>query len=384
MTTPEVTENYSSGWDRTFLSFSTQLAELPCYASGLGYRLITPLKPSAFQNYDSYWKEVSRRSLILAGAVIAAAFCYQNFALTVRPVVGLMLGWGGLRGLGFALQRGGYTYVAPSTGLGKAFDGRAFKLMSWNVCSFAGGLSFSFGGMPPWQTRLGAIVETIQKEDPDVLVLQEVFDLALAEKLVTKLPGYHVYMHCGPNPYSLTSGCLVMSKFKPHSFSFTSFKTNSAAMNRGFALLKLAGQEGVEPLCLVMTHLEAGEGQIDKEKRRDQFRQIQNISSEQQCDTFLVGDLNTEPGGWPSKIFEGGTSVITCTNQFTHEWFGKAIGKKGEKIDHILHCRNPHASKYKLGGLTVKVPEESDLTKVASDHYPVVATIKRAGYTDIT
>lgn len=377
-------ETLSSGWDRTFLDLSTKLAEPLCAAFGiLGYRLIAPLEPNVFENCTTSVHEIALRALILCAVGIAVKACMHWPLVSLCVTASLLIGWVTLRTVGFALQGArGYSAI-HFRNAEQSFDAQnpQLKILTWNICSFAGRLSLSFGGMNPWQTRVDALVEKMRAENPDVIILQEVFDVALAEVLIKKLKDVypHFYTHLGPNPLCLTSGQMVITRCIPHSFSFTSFTNNGGAMHRGFAALELKAQpeDSQSSLRIITMHLDAE----DQNKRIVQGKQIKAKQEELSVlATVCVGDLNTEPGQLSTVL--DGCCVIpsaarkpTCTNAFTYKWKGKVTGPMEETIDHILVCQNAHSARIGVKYLPSIKAIDPTTNKPISDHDGVVALI---------
>lgn len=340
----------STGWDRTFLDAASKCAEPICWAYGLlRYRLVMPLDPAKFDNCESRIAEVAYRAFI---ALVGF------FALTssmVVPVALITLGIASkvLRVIGFALQSEGYTHVrgdAPETILQ-----RQAKVAAWNVSGIGGGLHYDHGGLISWQNRLQAIVEKIEAEDPDVLVLQEIYDTALAEALIESLRERyaHFFIHLGANVMGSVGGCMVISKCAVHSFTNTSFSNNSWTLNRTFASLEIKANPADQVPCarIIGTHL------IDdsNESRRQQVAEIlESIQNSAPLPTVLMGDLNLErdrpeEGGILNPHFEHGYlgDESTFTDGMLRQWDETLADSERTFIDYISLYR-VHAPEVRL------------------------------------
>lgn len=377
-----------AGLDRTFLDLSSKMAEPFCVTFGLlRYRLIAPLDPKKFENCESLPQEVAIRALICSGALLGLGLC----AAMPVPMIGGMLALGVaskiFRAIGFALQEGGYTHVrglAPE----KTLHG-LLKLMTWNVCGIGGGMSLDHGGVPGWRSRIDAIVEQIKKEDPDVLVLQEIYDAAFGEALIERLKNdyAHFFTHLGPNVIGSVGGIMVISKCAVHTFAHESFENNKWDLNRGFATLDvLASPEADQPCVRVIgTHLIHGDAPKDQDNRLAQIAQVVNAVAKQtlQIPTLVAGDLNIERDQKEGKVlssllrhaYQG--SEPTCTNHLAAQWDAKTRSVWGETIDYIsllqstdtgVQCKDCHL---------VEAFDASYNTKTAfSDHHGIAVTVE--------
>jgi endonuclease/exonuclease/phosphatase family metal-dependent hydrolase len=338
-----------SGWDRTFLDLSSKMAEPFCAAwHAFAFRLVAPLDPQKFENYTSLTNEVVARALIGLGGTLGSVLAYSAPAPVGCSIVMLGVGSRLSRAVGFALQKGGYTHVR-GVALEKWLDPRnpQVKVMSWNICGIGGGLSLDHGGVVHWRFRLSRIVAIIKAKDPDVLVLQEVYDTALAEALVDRLKSdyAHFFMHLGPNVWGGVGGGMVISKCAVHHFSHTSFTNNRWTLNRGFACLELkATPEEVLPCARVIgTHFIHGSEPEDQKNRIEQLAQIVGHVKHRTfaVPTVLAGDLNMERDEKEGKILSSCLHHLyrgfwpTCTNRLTAQWDSKARSVWGETIDYI-------------------------------------------------
>ncbi len=330
--------------DRFCLKASSWLAEPFCFASYLGYRLVAPLDPTKFDNCTSKTKELALRSFIVAGIgstiALLALFPWQVTIGTLAIGLASRI----LRAAGFACQKKGFTYVrgeAPEVRL----DGQA-KVLTWNILGAAGGLHYDHGGVIPWRNRIDKIVAKITEENVDVVVLQEIYDTALAERLIQELKNHytHIFTHIGPNVHGSVGGGMVFSKCAFNRFTSESFTNNSWQLNRTFTTLDILANPGDAAPCarIIGTHLIHN----SQSARESQVAQIvRSIDRLPPLPTLLVGDLNLERDTPQTRAllephFEHGYigEQPTCTNRLIEQWDGKPRAE--EWIDYASLYRN--------------------------------------------
>ncbi|MGB7977965.1 MAG: endonuclease/exonuclease/phosphatase family protein [Chlamydiales bacterium] len=369
----------SSGWDRTLLYGSSLCAEPICTVAYWAYRVVAPLDPMKFDNCQNRIVEAALRLFTVVLALAATV-------TVVIPLTLLALGVASkvLRAAGFALQKNGYTHVRGDLPEATLTDGRA-KLMTWNVCGIGAGLHYDHGGVNHWSSRVDEISAKIIAENPDVLVLQEIYDTAFAEALIQKLKSHyaHIYFHLGPNTLGSVGGGMVLTKCAVHSFSSASFDNNSWQLNRTLACLEIkASPEALVPCARIIgTHL------IDENynKQMEQWTQIKNFfeTQEQKIPTVLLGDLNLER----DKPMEGGLLGVdlehsyvglepTRTAKLLEQW-DKNLVDSGDFIDYISRFIKdcPDAVQLKDAHLVKAYTDDYDTTTASSDHNALAATL---------
>ena len=273
------------------------------------------------------------------------------------------------------------------------------KVMSWNVCGVGGGMSLNHGGVIPWRSRLNGIVDQIKKEDPDVLVLQEIYDTALAEALIENLKTdyAHFFIHLGPNLFGSVGGGMVLSKCALHRFSNHSFGNNGWSLNRGFAVLEIKKkpQDSLPFVRIIGTHLIHGDHSEDQCHRKAQLEQIKNFLAKQSValPTILCGDLNIDRDKEEGKTlsfylypgYQG--KEPTCTNRLVAQWNNRAKSVWGETIDYIslFKCSFPDGTFIPIVDKNIQMQnyhliqafDEFYNTKTAlSDHHGIAVTLK--------
>ncbi len=365
------------GWDRTFLDISSKLAEPICWAYGLlRYRMVSPL--DKFDSHANKIVEIATRAFIAITAIFA-------LVTLVIPIVFIALGLASkiTRAIGFALQKDNYTHIRGQLPE-KTLDGEA-KILTWNICGIGGGMHYDHGGVISWRSRLEWIVGKIQKEDPDVLVLQEIYDTALLEALIAKLgPQYaHFFAHLGPNVMGSVSGELVITKCAVNRFTSTSFENNDWTLNRTFTTLDIKAKPSdlLPAARIVGTHLIHD----DNAKRMVQVAQVVHSLAKEtlQLPTVLAGDLNLER----EKADEGrvldrhfihgyqGTEP-TCTNELVRQWDPKKWGTPGETIDYISLFRNNIDAQLVNTRMIKAYTDDYNTRTALSDHNALVSTLR--------
>jgi endonuclease/exonuclease/phosphatase family metal-dependent hydrolase len=382
-----VNSNISSSWDRTLFNYSSLLNEPFCYAYDLlAYRLWQPLSPDQFDNCSSKIAEIAIRSIIVLGALTFAFLVYLAPLPILCSLFSVAFLSKVLRTFAFYLQKDHTTHV-KGTLKEKEIDPENLKLMTWNIAGISGGMSKDHAGVNHWRYRLDGICEKIKKESADVLVLEEIYDISLAEALVKNLNDQyaHFYLHLGKNILGSMSGLMVLTKCSVSQFSFTPFENNSFWLSRGFATLDLKKTSNdIDPYVKIIgTHLIHD----SSEKRKSQIDQIVSAIKDTTVPTFLMGDLNIERDGEEGKILDQFKHSYkekepTCTNELVFQWSKDPLHKNDENIDYISLYKSNNNVFYDEASFTnwhlLKgvYDEKKPSTKTAlSDHKAVVATV---------
>jgi endonuclease/exonuclease/phosphatase family metal-dependent hydrolase len=314
----------------------------------LGFRLVSPLDPQKFENRESLIQEIAVRALICVSALFTLLLC----VVAPLPVLGSIAAVGAaskvLRVAGFALQKNGFTHVKgllPETHLP---DGKA-KVMTLNVCGVGGGMSLNHGGVIGWRGRIDRLVDLIRRENPDVLVLEEIYDHAFSEELIARLKGdfAHFFTDLGASAMGSVGGCMVLTKCAVHNFSNTTFTNSTWQLKRGFAELEIKAKPDDALPCarIIGTHLIHGDEPEDKAGRVKQLAEIVNSVAQKtlapHLPTILTGDLNIEreqaEGEQLSFYLRHGYqgNAPTCTNRLTAQWDRETKSVWAETIDYI-------------------------------------------------
>ena len=277
--------------DRSFFNASSWMADFFSGTYGaLGYRLVTPLDPNKFDNATSKVKEIGIRVLIALGALVS--FCFAGTYLLLTAVV-LSIGSKIFRCIGFAFQKNGFTHIrgsAPEISL----QNRQTSLLTWNLR----GYHLHYPGVIHWHSRVDAIVESIQRENPDTIVLQDIYDTAFVEALIEKLGAQyaHFYTHLGANTLGNSGGCMVITKCGIHQFTHADFANNDWKNTRGFEFLEIKPYPEAPAPCFRIIGTQLSPGKESQEKRIEQVSQIITALSKESSPlpTLFAADANDD------------------------------------------------------------------------------------------
>jgi hypothetical protein len=222
-----------------------------------------------------------------------------------------------------------FAYLQGNSG-SKVLQGtkKELSFLSANLCMMPEANSMIYGGVLPWPARVDAIAEELKRLDPDLLFLQEVYDVCALFELQKRLPSYaHFYGNaplrlCGFSHASLysTSGLAIISKFELENVRFERYSAFADEKTPGFERHGFFGfdrnygifhcdvKNGKETLAhLATTH----ENPFYADLREKQTRQIvESFAREAQqhpeVPSIICGDLNIERG----DMGEGGERLI--------------------------------------------------------------------------
>ncbi|OGN56677.1 MAG: hypothetical protein A3D96_06045 [Chlamydiae bacterium RIFCSPHIGHO2_12_FULL_44_59] len=275
--------------DRIFLTASSFGADIFANTYGrLGYRLVSPLDEGKFDNAPII-QELATRALIVLGG-LASIWLAGSYILLSAVVLGA--GSKLLRAVGFYFQKDGFTHIRGKAPEKSLEDGQA-KVLTWNMRGYGGGLHYTYG-VTHWQSRIDRILEDITKEDPDILVLQDVHDIALVKEIIARLEGSyaHFFAYLGANPWKSDSGGLVIAKCAVDHFEHTSFEHTDTGV-RGFDTFEIKINPEASHSCarIISTQLTPGRGH--KELRMQQVAEIVDCLAVQptRLPTLFVGSL---------------------------------------------------------------------------------------------
>ncbi len=223
-----------------------------------------------------------------------------------------------------------------------------FTHMQWNICGIKGGYDIEEGGQMPIRDdllpfeehRISKIIEKILNEDPDVLCLNELFDINDAIYLVGALQNRyaHFVIQCGTRTLGINSGIFFATKFGIQNINFTSFPKEMSVGNtkyaeKGFLTLKTYDCNG--PIAkLILTHLQhSGEPEhptFKEEFTRKQqlYMVLQEIDPYTDENVVLSGDLNLDDVEFLKidplfySLFKKTTDYATSINEENKTWLG--------------------------------------------------------------
>ena len=225
---------------------------------------------------------------------------------------------------------------------------REFRLLDYNVHS----------AVNDGQVDLEALATTIEARDPSIVVLQEASRgwpvtgmTDVVEWLSWRLRMPYLYGPAGDGPYGNTI------LYQP---TLRVLRTEQGPLPQGRGLHPrsyLSVTFGEDPFRVVATHL-------DGEDARTRLLQIDALlrSIDDADDTIVAGDLNAEIGSPELAKFQA-LGFVTVQD-LTGEWTA-TFPEEGEIFDHILIGSHLTATDVAVARADV------------SDHFPVVATIRR-------
>lgn len=259
--------------DRDCLWLSGKTASLYNWTYGLwGQKLIAPLEPGKFDNQASRIKELGVRLSIVVGSLIAVVYAGLYLAATGIALYGASRA---LKAAGLYLQKDHFTHVkgkAPET---LPADGR-MKILSWNIQGKEG-LPYPLG-LSHWNSRLDAMMETIVQSDAHIVVLRNVEDLVLREKVIARLKNQyaHFYLHMEESGYMILTKCPVECfKYAPCDSS-----------QHGIALLEAPG------LRIMGAQIDPISESLQKEERTTLLKTL--AAQKTVMPTLFVGDLGVD------------------------------------------------------------------------------------------
>lgn len=383
-------QSFRQELSKLFLKTASYLTEPLCYIHKIG-NLIDPHK--------------NELDWIKKGNPVLTKIPNKYFSAAVRTtqvislVIALPLAGVGeiFRIGGSALQTEGFCY-RQGNALEKTFNAtNTIKTMTFNICGIGAGYEITNGNQVPWELRLDAIIKEIENADADVVCLQEVFDSALGDCLYERLKDRYAHFYTDIGTWAICpSGYMFISKI-PGKMSFTSFKSFSGDgkfQNKGFTSYEIHDSiTNNIALIIASVHLQHDDGIIEECEiaREEQILQVNsyfkatlNKFSDLCC--VFMGDLNIEKG---SKEYENSTlrgftdpreysgsleNDYTCSNRAVKQVYDPQAEYSKEMLDYIVYkgAIPSHISVNKQSfDQTLQDP-----TKIASDHIPLVATIK--------
>ncbi len=230
-------------------------------------------------------------------------------------------------------QRGGmpYTYLQGSCG-SKALTGetREISFLTANLCVMPEANSMIYGGLLPWPVRIDAIAVRLKELDPDVMFLQEVYDVRALSALQVRLGSSYSHFY-GNVPSRLqgfsheslfsSSGLAVISKFKLENVRFEPYTSMTHedkpsgfdrlrvfGFDRNYGVFHCDAMNGKETLAhFATTH----ENPFYADIREKQTKQIvesfeKEAESHPEIPAILCGDLNIEQ----HDLNEGGERLL--------------------------------------------------------------------------
>ncbi len=290
----------------------------------------------------------------------------------------------------------------------QALQKNSFSCLQWNICGIKAGYDIEEGGQIPIRdaflpfsdNRIAQIAKVIMQENPDVLSLNEVYDIQDALYLVGALQGLyaHFVIQCGPRTQGVNSGLFFASKFAIRDLSFTPFDKNLLVDNtqyseKGFLTIKLQDEKG--PIFTVIsTHLQHSdepqyptqEEIIAREKELEVI--FQRAFYDENENILITGDLNLEdeelsrshPTAY--KKFQKTVAYTSCLDEENTTWLGDEwyvnYGNKSTTISWVPSSKTRIVRKVSQG-----LNLDHSLVKILEDNKrsPSIQTyLKSTGY----
>lgn len=185
----------------------------------------------------------------------------------------------------------------------------SLHVVAWNVFLRPGVLQDNQLG------RVHDIASYLNQTNADVLVLQEVFHhksrRLLRKDLEDKYP-YHTSVGKG-SWLGVSSGVIIYSKYPISNEKHVYFK-------RAVRADKMAKKGGVlaelelnhRSINIVGTHLQAGQGEIEVEIRKEQIEMLKKLSSNSSKETIFAGDFNIRR---QSDTYKHLIKTLNCENK---------------------------------------------------------------------
>lgn len=181
-----------------------------------------------------------------------------------------------------------------------------------NVCGIKAGYDIEEGAQMPIQDSLGnpkmsrlkQIVDQIKKENPDVLCLNEVYDINDAHYIANALKEdyAHFVMNCGPRSIGPNSGLFFASKFSVSNIKFDPFPKEmlvgtATYCEKGVLAVDLKDSQG-EIATIALTHAQHSDQVqhpiLEEKKARNEELQFIQKKVEGKKKVVLTGDLNMD------------------------------------------------------------------------------------------
>jgi len=201
---------------------------------------------------------------------------------------------------------------------------KKFSIFQQNCCLTAGGFSRLFGGtIVSNDQRVGSIIGIIQKNNADLVCLQEVSDLNDSFTLYKKLSNEFTvfYFNIGSTPFILqnNSGLFIASKVaikEPELHSFSDVKTTETMVNKCYFLFSTN-------FCnFVSTHLSPSKddlhpAKIETDTRAEEqkriYSAIEKRFSRNKKPSYIAGDFNIN---WNSPEYNKSLLFVKGIDQY--------------------------------------------------------------------
>jgi exonuclease III len=329
-----------------------------------------------------FFKKYSVAELLLAGMLlISINSAYATESFTLRPVrmplfnrlsrlleraqrsclllrADALLAFAGIFELAAAAGSPKIVVLPPvGTNDGTEAAGASVKVLSANL------LLFPFPFFFNQQERIDEFTKIVRELNPDIILIQEVWDNRSLGLLIAAFPDY--YSIYSPGAGYNYSGLLTLSRFSPKTATVRRFATSLRHSLEEFiaqkAILQIELTTGEKPLHLINTHLYSAAPDRSYRPNLDQFRLLAEIAGKIAGRIIVGGDMNLRPEDitalMPANLQSEGCSLPTA-----------GYPDLSQKLDYIMAGNTD--------GQTVISGRRVDPARRFSDHNPVFAEIE--------
>ncbi len=280
-------------------------------------------------------------------------------------------------------------FIGASRGTAADAPKANLKILTWNI-QMLPALDFLSNDLQKKQSlRAPWIIEYLNKQDYDIVALEEVIDRKITEQFKAGLRDQYPYIIAPPSKAGIagaSGGVFIASRIPLKYLTHIVYK-NVAGVDRlaeKGCLLVEGERDGVK-FQLAATHLQAGHNDMKEKEIQEIFDGIIKPYRQKGVPQFLVGDLNVasdtadERSRW--KMLLKTTEMKEYPTDDPRPWSvdnensWNRRDKHGERIDHVL--LNPRGTKSTIVRQTIqRAFKEHDGQRMDyADHYGVIAEV---------
>ncbi|MBS0627104.1 MAG: endonuclease/exonuclease/phosphatase family protein [Verrucomicrobia bacterium] len=194
----------------------------------------------------------------------------------------------------------------------KEREGNQFSHLLRNICGIKAGYDIEEGAQMPLRDdlnyrgsdRVDRLIAQIEESDPDVLCLNEVFDIRDAHYIANALKNRyaHFIFQCGPRSIGTNSGLFFATKFSVSDIQFKAFPKEMLVdtakyCEKGVLLVDVKDSKG-EIATIALTHAQHSDqvrhgSRQEKKARTDELEFIME-SLARKTSVVLTGDINMD------------------------------------------------------------------------------------------
>ncbi len=295
------------------------------------------------------------------------------------------------------VEKANYDYLSGAAEQVKAPE--EIKVLQWNVC-LAGFASKGAGGVENTSERLDGIIQAIEKEDSDIVILQEVYENDAAKQIFEKLKDKyaHIYMEIGSEAQSFLgkamakinpfykSGLMVLSRFEvknPKFTSFTDIEGSQQSVNKGVFIWDFFLNN--KKVSMAATHLNPSDDdksptQEEQTVRKLEIERIRKLLEERKAKyTYLFGDMNIDKNKDEFSSFsQNAFSLLNRKGSDRPTNAAYALKTGDERKDYLLNIDYPlelNKSFFSPSADYRILSTGFNQQEVLSDHQPTVTSI---------